>query len=68
MAGTKFGSIKSKLGLRGKTKPGELIARMNKMKMDALSEGETMAHEKSEPKKVEKKESKKTKAVIKKII
>jgi hypothetical protein len=32
MAGNKMGSIKAKLGLRGKTKPGEMIARMNKIK------------------------------------
>ena len=33
MAGTPFGRIKAKLGLRGKTKPGEMISRMNKMTM-----------------------------------
>ncbi len=32
MSGSKFGAIKKKLGLKGKTKPGEMIARMNKMK------------------------------------
>lgn len=32
MAGTKMGSIKKKLGLKGKTKPGEMIAKMNKLK------------------------------------
>jgi hypothetical protein len=36
MAGTKMGQIKAKLGLRGKTKPGEMIARMNKIKTDML--------------------------------
>jgi hypothetical protein len=30
--GTKLGAIKRKLGLRGKTKPGEMITKMNKMK------------------------------------
>jgi len=33
MAGSPFASIKRKLGMRGPTKPGELITRMNKMKM-----------------------------------
>lgn len=28
-----MGRIKAKLGLRGKTKPGEMISRMNKMTM-----------------------------------
>ena len=27
-----MGAIKAKLGLRGKTKPGEMISRMNEMK------------------------------------
>ena len=31
-----MGSIKAKLGLRGKTKPGEMISRMNKMKQDKM--------------------------------
>ena len=36
MAGNKLGSIKAKLGLRGKTKPGEMIARMNKIKNEKM--------------------------------
>ena len=32
MAGTLRGAIKHKLGLKGKTKPGEMISRMNEMK------------------------------------
>lgn len=36
MAGTKLGAIKAKLGIKGPTKPGEMIARMNKMKYEAL--------------------------------
>jgi hypothetical protein len=36
MAGTKMGQIKAKLGLRGKTKPGEMIARMNKIKNEKM--------------------------------
>jgi len=36
MSGTKMGSIKKKLGLRGKTKPGEMISAMNKSKVKAL--------------------------------
>ena len=32
MAGSQFGAIKAKLGLKGKTKTGELITRMNSMK------------------------------------
>jgi len=38
MAGTKFGSIKRKLGLKGKTKPGQLISRMNEMKTMAYKD------------------------------
>lgn len=34
MSGTSFGRVKAKLGLKGKTKPGELISRMNEMKTD----------------------------------
>jgi hypothetical protein len=34
MAGSPFTAIKRKLGMRGKTKPGEMITRMNKMKME----------------------------------
>jgi hypothetical protein len=37
MAGNFMGSVKKKLGLKGKTKPGEMIAKMNKMKMTAGS-------------------------------
>ena len=33
-SGTSFGRVKAKLGLKGKTKPGELISRMNEMKTD----------------------------------
>lgn len=36
MAGTKMGSIKKKLGLKGKTKPGEMIARLNKIKQQEI--------------------------------
>ena len=32
-----MGSIKKKMGLKGKTKPGEMISRMNAMKMTAGS-------------------------------
>jgi hypothetical protein len=32
MSGTSFGRVKAKLGLKGKTKPGEMISRMNEMK------------------------------------
>lgn len=32
MSGTLKGSLKKKLGLKGKTKPGDMIYRMNKMK------------------------------------
>ncbi len=34
MAGSKMGSLKKKMGLKGATKPGEMIARMNAMKND----------------------------------
>jgi len=37
MAGNFMGSLKKKMGLKGKTKPGEMISRMNKMKMTAGS-------------------------------
>ncbi len=37
MSGTPMGSLKAKLGLKGKTKPGEMISRMNKIKGDNLS-------------------------------
>lgn len=32
-----MGSLKKKMGLKGKTKPGEMIARMNEMKAGAAS-------------------------------
>jgi hypothetical protein len=32
MSGSKMGSLKKKLGLKGKTKPGEMISAMNKIK------------------------------------
>lgn len=35
--GTKTGSLKKKLGLKGKTKPGEMIAKMNAMKAGSAS-------------------------------
>ncbi len=52
MSGSKLGGLKKKLGLKGKTKPGEMISRMNKMK------GESAKAEKGESKKKEKSESK----------
>lgn len=58
MAGNKFGAIKKKLGLKGKTPVGAMISRMNKMKIDASKEGESLKHEKSESKSFEKKEKK----------
>lgn len=63
MSGNKFGAIKKKLGLKGKTATGAMISRMNKMKADASREGETVKHEKSESKSFEKKESKGRKEV-----
>ncbi len=38
MAGSKMGSLKKKLGLKGKTKPGQMIGAMNKMKKVSLKE------------------------------
>ena len=35
MSGTSFGRVKAKLGLKGNTKPGEMISRMNEMKTKA---------------------------------
>ncbi len=32
MSGNKMGAIKKKLGLKGKTKPGEMLKAMNKKK------------------------------------
>lgn len=37
MSGNKMGSLKRKLGLKGATKPGEMISRMNSMKAGAAS-------------------------------
>lgn len=37
MAGNKMGSLKRKLGLKGKTKPGEMLSRMNSIKNAATS-------------------------------
>lgn len=37
MAGNFMGPIKKKLGMRGKTKPGEMISRMNQMKAGSAS-------------------------------
>lgn len=37
MAGTKKGSLMRKLGLKGKTSPGEMISSMNRMKGKELS-------------------------------
>lgn len=36
MAGNKMGAIKKKLGLKGKTKTGEMIGAMNKKKSMAM--------------------------------
>lgn len=36
MSGTPLGSLKKKLGLRGKTKLGQMISAMNKSKVSAL--------------------------------
>lgn len=33
-----MGSLKSKLGLKGNTKPGEMISRMNALKGESLKE------------------------------
>lgn len=81
MAGTKMGSIKSKLGLRGKTKPGEMITRMNKLKAEEKKESklspkayakkekaESPAHKKMEEKMTGKKHSTLVKKGMKKII
>ena len=37
MSGTIKGGLKSKLGLRGATKPGDMIQKMNDMKYGAAS-------------------------------
>ena len=36
MAGSQMGSLKKKLGLKGKTKTGEMIGAMNKIKKSGL--------------------------------
>lgn len=36
MSGSKMGAVKRKLGLKGKTKPGEMMTRMNKIKNKGL--------------------------------
>lgn len=36
MSGTKMGSIKAKLGLKGQTKPGQMIQALNKIKSDTI--------------------------------
>jgi len=55
MSGNSLGYLKGKMGLKGKTKPGEMLTRMNEMKRDNL-------------KQEVKTESKKVEATIKKII
>ena len=37
MSGNTIGYIKGKMGLKGKTKPGEMISRMNSMKGESRS-------------------------------
>lgn len=37
MAGNFIGSMKKKMGLKGKTKPGDMISAMNKMKGGSAS-------------------------------
>lgn len=75
--GTQLGYLKGKLGLKGKTKPGEMITRMNALKEKKADKKESKTHEKSESKSFEKKEKKglikdkadkKNKLTIKKII
>ena len=36
MAGNQLGYLKGKMGLKGKTSPGQMISAMNKMKGNAL--------------------------------
>lgn len=36
MAGNSLGYLKGKMGLKGKTEPGQMISAMNKMKGDSL--------------------------------
>lgn len=49
MAGTSMGNIKAKMGLKGKTKPGEMIGRMNdiksgKLKMKSIKRKSAVKH------------------------
>lgn len=39
MSGTTKGSLKKKLGLKGKTKPGDMIGKMNMLKGNQLKMG-----------------------------
>jgi len=39
MSGTTKGSLKKKLGLKGKTKPGDMIGKMNMLKGKQLKMG-----------------------------
>lgn len=48
--GTKKGSMKKKLGMKGSVKPGDMITAMNKMKGGALSGVGRMAKAKLAPK------------------
>ncbi len=41
MAGTKKGSIKKRLGLRGRTKPGEMISKMNSINKSGSFKGKS---------------------------
>lgn len=43
MARNNIGRIKAKLGLKGPTKPGEMITRMNQMKTGSLSTSKKVA-------------------------
>lgn len=56
MSGTSFGRVKAKLGLKGNTKPGEMISRMNKMTM---KQWESSSMDKAEDKKLGYKEGSK---------
>lgn len=46
MAGTKIGFLKRKLGLRGETKSGDMISRMNAMKKMSMKEWESSSMDK----------------------
>ena len=53
MAGNKMGYIKRKLGLKGKTKPGEMLSRLNALKSEEKKEAKLSPkayakHERSE--------------------